>query len=47
MDTSDLEVKVGGEVKDLKLEDYLDKKEINYVEKYSILEDYSYINKKK
>ena len=28
MDTSDLEVKVGGEVKDLKLEDYLDKKEI-------------------
>ena len=31
MDTSDLEVKVGGEVKDLKLEDYLDKKEIRKI----------------
>ena len=35
MDTSDLEVKVGGEVKDLKLEDYLDKKEIRRLDRFT------------
>ena len=35
MDTSDIEVKVGGEVKDLKLEDYLDKKEIRRLDRFT------------